>query len=113
MIDKFPRVGRYLFTAGKTLNCFAFGGGRITRVSNKRIYFHNEAIPADEYIHVVSLEAVCDTDEEVAMLKAFSVRAHNEATALRAMHRAEYKQFFTPQVNKETTTNANNQNKLS
>ena len=97
MIDKTPRVGRFLFRASFFADGFFEQVGRITYVSGKRIYYkdyHEPDALVESYIADKTLTAVCDTDDEIDMLVTFNRRCLDAVSELRQKHKVEAAQFF-------------------
>jgi hypothetical protein len=91
MIDKRPAVGRYVLKPSVFTHGFVGRGGVITKVSGNRIYYKDK--DGDEF-HCSRFAAICDTQEEVALLVEFDRSAREAAIALQREHAAQFKRYF-------------------
>lgn len=92
-IDRIPAVGRIVLRESIYLGGFCMGGGRIVKVTPKGVTYQDRRWP-EKTISVRRIAAVCDTEEEEAMLLAFENRCMEERGKLGNAQRMAFAEFF-------------------
>ena len=98
MIDKTPKVGRYLLKETPYIHGFCDRGGLITNISGKRIYIDCEyGSPGYERVdpeYVMKFAAICDTREEMQMLRGHSQKCLDDHRDQVKRQQKEWREFF-------------------
>ena len=98
MIDKTPKVGRYLLKESPFIHGFCYRGGLITKVAGKRIYIDCEyGSPGYERVepeYVMKYAAICDTREEMQVLLEHSKKCMADHKDQVKQQQKEWSEFF-------------------